>query len=1292
MLRKVKAVSKSVREAGRWVESYLSQLFYRHGILCASYPYISLALSFALIFFLSYPVVDQARTAFLTSHAPDEYVKVWDTPSTRAPWREEQFRSSYGDQPLFQLEQVLIRFEEVSDRGKVLHGIGDNELKILLDLQQKLLNVPIPQSAITSSTSSRVVRQNTPGISIAEADPTNSPLAEGSVTADSANKWRTACFVPHGRKDCFMFGPSENDFSVPRQTTLPRSTIRGLPDHVIYGNLHNVEKDAMSADSVIVSLAWNKTSVSGSVDFGGAWDNMWVSALGQLEGALYAGRAIEGSYQVRREVGETEALYHKSYSRGTLYKGEALLLSASYLIVFLYISLVVGRVDLVKSKFALGFGAVFAVVCSMLMSVGLCSMLGIQTSLVPWEVLPFLIIAVGVENIFVLTNAVVMTSLDLPVKERVGLGLARVGVPMLATLGWEMAFLLLGSSIDIPALQEFCLFGAVSIVIDYFMQITFFATILSIDIRRLELSELHKLRKVQIAQELQAAREVNNASAGIAATAKKHIPWRAWLITLAFMCLLGFGLHGTHNVEPSSAHAEKAATTIADILWNVTNTDKAERYILVSPPLHITIFLNDNGTNAANRTATTDATTPLLKKGPFPSFNTSILTSASIFGAGTLTSIKQISPALLTALVVALLLFATVCFVIVTSTLYSVTRTSATFPQFHWTHAPTGAHVPEGGKGEEVWKSGRCRVLSLKASGSMDVKVLTCDGNAVGGEGGVVAWSCLDGRVCWWDAEKRKVKSVTDGCRKRKRVVKGANGVRKTVDVLVGLTVGERGGVLGGSSLGGWYAIWDANSGEGVAEIAEPEVEGANSGDDGQKGKPLMKLMSTPIGRQFVVTSAGSSVSIRELVTGPSGEHTLLEETIRFSTTSAVSLLYSDARGRLYAGCMDGSIFCWAPLGEASSVEAWWKVFFTFVGHRSPVTTLKVDNNVGLLVAGTRDGFVYVWDVEARMRLISIPPRSAALAKAHATSTASGFVQAVTSIVLLRVGETFASSTYTLAVAYASEMVRFYEVTLSLEGDEGRSIPSVRRRSSTPRKDSISGMTGLDDVSPPPPQVPPWKVEVNLVKQMEQSGCVVIGSYLGAVVGCRRRLRKQSSSSKLGTGGNVKEESRWWELWIAEVCDGDDMVRLVRGIWLGRDEIGGKEDIVVAGGNIAREEETSRFSQFFRKRSTKPTTTDGKTKAEVDWVETEPDVDLLPQRSADINNDGSPDCEGDSSDSDDCPLPILKVELLVAGSWGVAVGFGNFVKIILFESSDGELAEVRRRFGNGLGSSKLHAS
>jgi len=44
-------------------------------------------------------------------------------------------------------------------------------------------------------------------------------------------------------------------------------------------------------------------------------------------------------------------------------------------------------------------------------------------------------------------------------------------------------------------LKEFCLFGCIAVVMDYFLQITLFTTILSIDIRRLELTDLHN-RKV----------------------------------------------------------------------------------------------------------------------------------------------------------------------------------------------------------------------------------------------------------------------------------------------------------------------------------------------------------------------------------------------------------------------------------------------------------------------------------------------------------------------------------------------------------------------------------------------------------------------------------------------------------------------------------------------------------------------------------------------------------------------------------------------------------------------------
>lgn len=175
-----------------------------------------------------------------------------------------------------------------------------------------------------------------------------------------------------------------------------------------------------------------------------------------------------------------------------------LLIIISYLIVFLYISLSLGRVELVKSKFGLGVTAITTVFASLTMSMGILEIAGVQISLIQWEVLPFLIIAVGVENIFVITNGVTTTAIDLPVNERVGRGLGKVGASITVALFGELAIFVLGTATSIPPLQEFSLFASVAVVVDYFLQITFFTTVLSIDFRRLELSDLSKRRVVEI--------------------------------------------------------------------------------------------------------------------------------------------------------------------------------------------------------------------------------------------------------------------------------------------------------------------------------------------------------------------------------------------------------------------------------------------------------------------------------------------------------------------------------------------------------------------------------------------------------------------------------------------------------------------------------------------------------------------------------------------------------------------------------------------------------------------------
>ncbi|KAF9171431.1 hypothetical protein BGX21_008199 [Mortierella sp. AD011] len=195
--------------------------------------------------------------------------------------------------------------------------------------------------------------------------------------------------------------------------------------------------------------------------------------------------AADSSQSVSRRLVTEESAQPR-----TNISAEYWLLAMAYFVMFLYISLSVGRVDLVKSKYGLGIAAVVTVFVSLLMSIGVCSVLGVTLTLMPWEILPFMIIVVGVENINILVHAVVETSMDLPVKERVGRGLGAVGVSITLTLVAELCLLVIGAMTTIPAVQEFCTFAIAAVLMDYVLQMTFFITVISIDIRRLELSDL----------------------------------------------------------------------------------------------------------------------------------------------------------------------------------------------------------------------------------------------------------------------------------------------------------------------------------------------------------------------------------------------------------------------------------------------------------------------------------------------------------------------------------------------------------------------------------------------------------------------------------------------------------------------------------------------------------------------------------------------------------------------------------------------------------------------------------
>eukprot|EP01135_Chromosphaera_perkinsii_P008000 Nk52_evm72s1073 gene=Nk52_evmTU72s1073 len=243
--------------------------------------------------------------------------------------------------------------------------------------------------------------------------------------------------------------------------------------------------------------------------------------------------------------------------------GDFAFLSMSYIIVFLYISFSIGKFHQVKSKYGLGFTAVVTVFCSMTMSVGICTYFNFRTTLMAIEVIPFMVIAIGVENIFVITNSVVATDFDLPVKVRIAEGLSAVGGKILSSLLTELVLFVVVGCAQIPALTEFAVFAIVAVLSDFFLQIMFFTTVLSIDIRRMELSDLHHHRIVsrpsRKSRSLSASdSDLVNSVAGNSEKSPEEedagpILFRKGLLKISiaaiFMLVVGFSLYRTQLEE-----------------------------------------------------------------------------------------------------------------------------------------------------------------------------------------------------------------------------------------------------------------------------------------------------------------------------------------------------------------------------------------------------------------------------------------------------------------------------------------------------------------------------------------------------------------------------------------------------------------------------------------------------------------------------------------------------------------------------------------------------------------------
>jgi len=159
--------------------------------------------------------------------------------------------------------------------------------------------------------------------------------------------------------------------------------------------------------------------------------------------------------------------------------------------MFLYISLALGRVMpcdarmfFVRTKFLLGFGSIFIVMCSLVISVGTCASAGVAVTPIISEVIPFLVLAIGIDNVFIILNNFQNRDPRLSIEERLVSTMKSVGISIsLASISEAFAFFL-GFLTRMPAVRAFAFYAAAAILADFLLQITFFCALLVLDARR----------------------------------------------------------------------------------------------------------------------------------------------------------------------------------------------------------------------------------------------------------------------------------------------------------------------------------------------------------------------------------------------------------------------------------------------------------------------------------------------------------------------------------------------------------------------------------------------------------------------------------------------------------------------------------------------------------------------------------------------------------------------------------------------------------------------------------------
>ncbi|KAK3316062.1 multidrug efflux transporter AcrB transmembrane domain-containing protein [Apodospora peruviana] len=248
-------------------------------------------------------------------------------------------------------------------------------------------------------------------------------------------------------------------------------------------------------DATAITVTWvinNSPEDNQDLDRAKDWEKALKNRLFEAQ--------IEAEERGLRLSFSTEISLEQELNKST--NTDAKIIVISYIIMFLYASIALGSttlslkdfirnpaISLVESKFTLGVVGILIVLMSIGASIGLFSWAGLRATLIIVDVIPFIVLAVGVDNIFLIVHEFERVNISHPdevVEVRISKALGRMGPSILFSAITETISFALGAFVGMPAVRNFAIYAAGAVFMNAILQVTMFISVLTLNQIRVE--------------------------------------------------------------------------------------------------------------------------------------------------------------------------------------------------------------------------------------------------------------------------------------------------------------------------------------------------------------------------------------------------------------------------------------------------------------------------------------------------------------------------------------------------------------------------------------------------------------------------------------------------------------------------------------------------------------------------------------------------------------------------------------------------------------------------------------